>query len=222
LVGSLAGTISGSFSSFNYIYFGNPNTNDWPSANGKLDNIISEQPISTKQWDGNGHYYEIIQKEISWTDAKKYAENRQFTDPGTGNVYKGHLATITSPEENSFIVQKVFSPLNAQNSGVWLGGFKKAGKERPTEGWCWITDEPWSWTNWNPDEPNDLTGSNQYLEIWGSNINCQDRPIEYCPKIGMWNDESHNGWSGVTKYAGRCIIIVEYGSITPARIHIGC
>jgi len=39
LVGSLSGTLTGSFSSFNYVYFGNGDTHDWPSANGKIDNL---------------------------------------------------------------------------------------------------------------------------------------------------------------------------------------
>jgi endo-1,4-beta-xylanase len=38
-VGSISGKLTGSLPSFNYLYIGNENTNDWPSANGKIDNI---------------------------------------------------------------------------------------------------------------------------------------------------------------------------------------
>lgn len=39
LVGSLSGELTGSFSPFKYVYFGNGDTHDWPSANGKIDNF---------------------------------------------------------------------------------------------------------------------------------------------------------------------------------------
>jgi len=39
LVGSLSGTLTGSFSPFNYVYFGNGDSHDWPSADGKIDNF---------------------------------------------------------------------------------------------------------------------------------------------------------------------------------------
>lgn len=165
-----------------------------------------DQDDSKIKWDKNGHYYSVIPKVVNWNDAKSISENHQFVDQQTGVIYKGHLATINSAEENSFISQNILSPLNAQNSGIWLGGFQETGYEsRPRDGWHWITDEPWSWTNWNPDEPNDVNGGERHLEMWGSDMVCSDRPQERCPKIGMWNDEIFGGWSGVTRY-----ILIEY------------
>ena len=59
LVGSLSGTLTGSFSPFNYVYFGNGDTHDWPSANGKIDNLelfgssteLPDLTLSPEEWD---------------------------------------------------------------------------------------------------------------------------------------------------------------------------
>lgn len=157
--------------------------------------------------DLNGHYYDIVYKIVNWNDAKSYAEKQQFFDSKTGITYKGHLATITSSEENSWIFQNMISPLNAKKDyGFWLGGHQEEGYEnRPSEGWHWVTGEPWSWTNWCSwgAEPNDMNGGERHLEMWGTDIPCKDNPS--CKRIGFWNDEVFGGWTGVTEY-----LIIEY------------
>jgi len=54
-VGSISGRLKDDFSSFRYIYIGNWDTNDWPTADGKLDNIKitsldSREPVQNDEY----------------------------------------------------------------------------------------------------------------------------------------------------------------------------
>jgi len=160
------------------------------------------------KWDEDGHYYEIIHSTLNWDEARAYAESQQFAENDTGIVYFGHLAIITSLEENSWVLQNIISPLNAQNYSIWLGGYQETGYEgRPLEGWNWTTGEPWAWSNWNPGEPNDANGGERHLEMWGLFLpRCEDPG---CRLMGMWNDEMFAGLAGVTEY-----ILIEYEPMT--------
>ncbi len=158
---------------------------------------------SRLKWDYNGHYYEVVKKTLSWDDAKAYAENQQFSDSSTGVIYRGYLATITTPDENSWIAQNMISPLNVQNC-VWLGGYREEGyDDRPSEGWHWVTGEPWSWTNWDIGEPNNWNNVDErYLDMWISDFDGRNK--------GMWNDLPITGLDfGHTDYS-----LIEYEPIT--------
>ena len=106
----------------------------------------SQVPSDAKYW--NNHYYKVYFISKSWKEAKAYCE-----DLG------GHLATITSADEQTFI--KTFS-----TGRYWLGGTDEA-KEGT---WKWITGESWSYTNWGSGEPNGGTSEN-YLAIWPTTWN---------------------------------------------------
>ena len=98
---------------------------------------------------GNDHWYEAISLPyISWTDAKLAAEELEYLG------LKGHLATITSDAENSFLFNLL--PDNSVNNPYWLGGFQDPELPEPptNSGWQWVTGETWSYTNWNGGEPN--------------------------------------------------------------------
>jgi len=106
---------------------------------------------------GNGHYYEKVDAlQISWSDAKTQANamNR--------NGCQGYLATVISAEENEFLASE-FGAANL--AGFWLGGFQGEGVAPPAFGWQWVTGEPWGYTNWKGNEPNDFWGfaSEQHL-----------------------------------------------------------
>ncbi|MFP6753386.1 MAG: lectin-like protein, partial [Pirellulaceae bacterium] len=87
----------------------------------------------------NGHGYGVIHTDaMTWEDAKADAESRG-----------GHLATITSAEE-----LEVISSLTPYDD--WLGGYQDLNSAfyfEPDGGWKWITDETWSYTNWDTDQP---------------------------------------------------------------------
>ena len=86
---------------------------------------------------GTGNFYEFIPGRFTHGEARAAAESMSFR----GN--QGHLATITSAEENAFI----FS-LMTQQSGGWIGG------ERIGNDWTWVeTDEGVFWQGNNPGSP---------------------------------------------------------------------
>jgi hypothetical protein len=74
----------------------------------------------------------------------------------------GHLATITSPAEDSFVqglipqtVQWLFGPT--------IGLFQLPGAAEPDRDWQWVTGEPFQYSGWFPGEPNNGPG---YGEHW--------------------------------------------------------
>lgn len=113
----------------------------------------------------NGHYYQVvsISPGIDWYSAKSAAETLVY------NNASGHLVTITSQSENDFLVE-----LPLMEGAYWAGGFQTQGSTNSNEGWQWITGELWSYTNWNPNEPNGGGNESQ---------------IEFRSQ-GDWNDRS--------------------------------
>ena len=98
------------------------------------------------QWEGNGHWYDAIAFESTWIQARIVASRRTYLD------LPGHLATLTSQEENDFVFG-TFPVI-----GYWLGGFQVPWAKELDAGWKWITGEPWRFTNWAGSEPNDCSG----------------------------------------------------------------
>jgi hypothetical protein len=104
----------------------------------------------------NNHYYEIMitDEPISWSDAKEDAELQFF------NGISGHLATITTHDELNFILNTFFSSQSEMPPEMWIGGFRSGDNSDDSEGWQWVTGEPFNITNWPPsasDEPVDRT-----------------------------------------------------------------
>lgn len=65
----------------------------------------------------------------------------------------GHLATITSAAEHDFVWARI-------TTNMWIGGTDSAA-----EGvWTWATGEPFVFTAWGADEPNDVAPGEDCLE----------------------------------------------------------
>ena len=97
----------------------------------------------------NGHAYQRFDTSLTWSDAKAACE-------GLG----AHLATITSQAENDWVVYHMTADADLS---VWIGGTDQA-----QDGvWEWVTGEPWNYTNWHPDEPNNFCGGESYVTLWG-------------------------------------------------------
>jgi hypothetical protein len=108
-------------------------------------------------WDtGNLHEYIFVAAPgISWENARSGARSRPGFD----------LATITNMEEQAFFDR--LAPIT-DPFARWVGGRQLPVDEPVADrGWTWVTGEPFSFTNWNPGEPNDNLGpgSEQYLTI---------------------------------------------------------
>ena len=100
-----------------------------------------------------GHFYKVVDGTLTWDGAKLACEN-----------YGGHLATITSQEE-----QEVIQSLNTDNNRLWIGGYQD------TDGnWRWVTDELWNYTNWGDGEPNNssnVVAGESCVALWPESWN---------------------------------------------------
>jgi hypothetical protein len=132
---------------------------------------------SPSQNPDNGHYYELIIMPrvelfgggIDWSTANTAA---------TGMIFQGtpgHLATITSSTENGFVASLLppVVPNDILFRSWWLGGLQPDGSPEPAGNWQWVTGEPFAYTNWANNEPNNFDGG-------------EDRLSVYQP--GVWND----------------------------------
>lgn len=95
----------------------------------------------TSQTNYNGHSYYRSTTSMSWTSAKIACENMG-----------GHLVTMNSAAENNF----VFS--------TWPSGWIGFNDELIEGQWRWVTNEPVTYTNWNPGEPNNA-GNEDYAQF---------------------------------------------------------
>ncbi|MBL9145948.1 MAG: protein kinase [Verrucomicrobiaceae bacterium] len=86
---------------------------------------------------GNGHRYQFVPGAFIWTEAEANAKSMG-----------GHLATLTSQEENDWVWQ-TFSPwlpsqlTNSRSArGWWIGGLQ----DTPEKPWRWVTGEPFEFS----------------------------------------------------------------------------
>ncbi|WP_181566743.1 HYR domain-containing protein [Aequorivita sp. CIP111184] len=152
----------------------------------------------------NNHYYEYVNQSLSWVQAKAAAATRTLYG------LQGYLATSTSAEENNFIKTKL-------TDDGWLGGSDEfsqinqavgsplyANQAAAENNWYWITGPeagtqmsfgsnplPGQYVNWNPSEPNNSGGTEDYMQIYFAND-------------GRWNDLGTGQSMGY---------IVEYGGL---------
>jgi hypothetical protein len=130
---------------------------------------LAQDPV---YWEANGHYYELVQTPVTWHDAEYLAEQRTYMNRN------GHLATLTSQEENEFVFWFVVGGNQDTPLGdPWLGGYQNSDESPPADNWFWVTDEAWEYTNWDDGEPNDYDEpyAEMFLnfQLWGD---------------GAWND----------------------------------
>jgi hypothetical protein len=136
-------------------------------------------------------YYELLDlgSFVGWEDANAAAQAKTFMGR------QGHLATLTSEEENDFVQTNFLANLSGD---TWIGGFQDQtdpDETDPSAGWMWVTGEAWGYTNWSFGEPND-SGLEKHLEIYSD---------------GRWNDEGN----GINRYA-----MVEYLVPEPATFAV--
>ncbi len=113
---------------------------------------------------GNDHYYEFIDSNVTWADAFKAAQSMSFMG------MTGYLATVTSAGENRFASVTVAGSVLA-----WLGA-----SDDGHEGTFTWRDGPengqaLTYTNWNPNEPNNCCGGENYLQTnWATPMGWND------------------------------------------------
>lgn len=90
------------------------------------------------KWSGNNHYYQRVEKPLTWFGAKDECKS-----------FGGHLATITSVAEQAFISDNILTG---------SGDYALGGTDENNGTWRWITGEGWSFTDWYSYQPDATTG----------------------------------------------------------------
>lgn len=145
----------------------------------------------------NGHYYEFIGTGASWNDSRLQAASTSYL-----GLY-GHLATITSLEEQTFVFSSIVQPNlpDSRSYAAWLGGFQPAGSPEPAGGWLWVTSESWTYSSWGGGEPNNSGGEENALAMWGD---------------GTWNDYIGSAF-GAPDF-GPVGYVIEYSVPEPSQV----
>ena len=132
------------------------------------------KPVETSYF--KGHKYELYNESMTWESAKLFCEKKG-----------GHLVTISDEKENEFVNGMRCRNLSTDyQQSIWLGGSDTANEGT----WSWITGEAFTYSNWEPDEPNGGTSQN-YIQMYSS---------------GNWDD--------VQNEVGR-FVVCEYDSVQP-------
>ena len=116
-------------------------------------------------------------------DGVEYRFNAQHADFAEHErqaiEWGGQVASITNREELEHV------RLLANNQTVLIGARRQGvGNGPDAEHWNWADGEPWGYTNWAPDEPNNAGGNEDRVQMYGN---------------GKWNDVA-GWWSGPAVY----------------------
>ncbi len=130
------------------------------TTNGSIQ--VTNTPDPRKINPANQHQYQLLDNSYSWQDARDDCA-----------VRGGYLATIQDSAEDQFIYQLIPS------DSIWLG----ATDENEEGIWTWVTGEPWMYTNWADNQPDnyrkdDPGGENYLAYLW---------PVA----PSQWNDTSN-------------------------------
>jgi hypothetical protein len=116
--------------------------------------------------DFNGHTYKFYIESIDWNSAKEICKS-----------YGGHLVTITSNEENNFLLKNL---PNSDKSFYWIGA-----TDEIKEGiWTWVTGESFFYNNWSENSPNNNSNKEHYAGFMSKEENYDG----YSTPLGSWND----------------------------------
>jgi hypothetical protein len=95
----------------------------------------------------NGHYYQLIDTPTSWGQGQ-----------GICKKLGGHLATITSAEENGFVYVN-FAVGSGGGGGLWIGGSDTAKKGT----FSWVTNEKFTYSNFAGPQVDDYLKLDNYI-----------------------------------------------------------
>jgi|GEM_PF-919342 YD repeat-containing protein len=131
----------------------------------------------------SGHRYQIFDESKSWTEAEAYCES-----------LGGHLVTITSAEEQNYIISELLS------QGTMMTYFIGLSRDTSSNDWNWVTGEEFDYTNWDIGEPNNTDENYVHMYsgmgtvgTWNNTYNDEhgfgSYSVDYCGFICEWEDE---------------------------------
>lgn len=132
---------------------------------GAIDSVarqsVKAHPILARGSFGGHEYVLVGTWGTKWVEAE--AEARAMG---------GHLVTISSPEEDRFVVDMIRNEDAVwrlrdegdrwQRYGPWIGLVQMEGAEEPAGGWVWSNGEPLTYTNWFWHQPDNYGGIEEF------------------------------------------------------------
>ena len=122
--------------------------------------IDSAVPAGAIQWTSgpgaNGHFYFLTPTTSSWVTSEAEAV-----------TLGGHLASITSAAEESFLITNfLVDSSSVATKPLWIGLTDATSGLGSKNYSTWTTGEAVTYTDWNdPTEPNNLNGSEDYVAL---------------------------------------------------------
>ena len=132
--------------------------NESVSTNLVFFRVVSDTPTPVRSTTYGDHTYTFYVANLTWTDANDWCRNNG-----------GYLMTITSEDEQYCIEQLLGDHING---ACWLGAYR--GED---DAFHWVTDEEWGYENWRDGEPNNKTGTENYVGSYNS-VKWNDSPNE--------------------------------------------
>lgn len=165
-----------------------------------LDGLINLSVVITSQVTGmyynptNGHMYKSVNARVDYVTAKSLASQSTF------DGVQGYLVTITSQDEQNFIVQKTsqnniwFALDDIAQEGYWrISAGPESGTLIKTSNGQLTGNISGQYNNWCRGEPNNAGNEDAAVTKWGGG--------------GCWNDLPSSGYRG----GG---YVIEYGDWT--------
>jgi len=156
---------------------------------------VQASPVQWTEGIGaNDHWYEFVAISGQWTSARRNALLSTY------NGMNGYLVTITSSEEQDFLLglstEGWIGATDKDNEGTWIWA---DGPEANTIFWQGRSNGSavgGNFSSWNPGEPNNVNGGEDFAEL----------------NEGKWNDLT---WMSVHNREG---YFVEYSSISTVPV----
>ncbi len=126
---------------------------------------VAEDAKPLAEMEFKGHRYALYNLDQRWPQSKKFCEK-----------LGGHLATISSAEENAALYKFI---TEAGYSDAYFG-FTDEAKEGT---FVWVTGEPVTYTNWHSGEPNNESYGEDYAMFYWKFTD------------GTWNDGDFGGYT---------------------------
>lgn len=187
----------------------------WTLESSLLDGWSKEDPFAGQETQvidylaigPNGHMYKVV------IDPGIFVGDAGGAASGSSQYgVSGHLATITSEQEDSFLESIRATVVGIVAAGdpditnggekqeFWVGGVQDADEDEVDEGWNWVNGEgPFVYTNWIdwPEPATDEPSDGWDGDVFGTTPGIEDNTENHLT-IGIqgnegWNDESDGG-----------------------------
>ena len=147
----------------------------------------------------NQHGYEVVPGFSTWSDAQAAASKAG-----------GYLAVINAVQEDQFVDQLLTSS-GATTGSYWIGLTRGASSSGNLN---WVTNEPLTYTNWAPGQPDNTNGNeNAGAILWDTAQGTDGFPDsgkwDDLPGLGVPSSEAPNPGAQYLKTAG---YVVEFNN----------